>query len=98
MKKVHHTDVIGLVVCLLSGITLEVYRISNANIWLLLQSVLLGIVGGTLSWNMLYASGIADVHKQDRKKHRCVVYVELLLVVLVLFFACRDAYLFFSGM
>lgn len=98
LKKVHHTDVIGLVACLLSGITLEAYRISNANIWLLLQSVLLGIVGGILSWNMLHASGIDDLLKQNKKKHRCMLYVELLLVVLVLFSACRDAYLFLTGM
>ena len=97
LKNVHRTDLIGLVGCLMSGVALEAYRIFNANIWLLLQVVFIGLAGGMLSWNIMYASGINDTLSRTKKKYRFVRWLELLLLIVLLASTCRDCYLVLIG-
>ena len=93
LKNVHRTDVMGLVGCLMSGVALEAYMKVGANVYLLLQIVFLGLAGGMLGWNIIYASGIIDMFRRTAKKYRFIRWLELLLLIALVLFLCRDSYL-----
>lgn len=93
LKNVHRTDVMGLVGCLMSGVALEAYMKVDANVYLLLQLVFLGLAGGMLGWNIIYASGIIDMFRRTAKKYRFIRWLELLLLIALVLSLCRDSYL-----
>lgn len=93
LKNVHRTDVMGLVGCLMSGVALEAYMKVGANVYLLLQIVFLGLAGGMLGWNIIYASGIIDMFRRTAKKYRFIRWLELLLLIALVLSLCRDSYL-----
>lgn len=93
LKKVHRTDVVGLVSCILSGVVLETYVMFGNNILLFLHIVCVGIVGGMLSWNIFYLSGLFDKFNQYEKKYRIIKWLEILVLIIVLILICKDAYL-----
>ena len=97
LKNVHRTDVAGFNGCILSAVAQGAYVKYGNNIWLLLQSMFLGLAGSMLLSNIMYESGIDYIMKQKSKKHRFLKYLELLILIILLISLCRDSYLILIG-
>lgn len=97
LKNVHRTDIVGLIGCMLSGVALEAYVAWENHVWLLLLVILLGITGGTLSWNIAYASGLYSILNRKKKEYPFIKWMEIGLVVILLISICRGCYSILAG-
>lgn len=95
LKNIHRTDIIGLVGVIISGTAFDAFVIYKNSIWLVLMVVSLGICGGMLGYNIMYASGVNDVLKGYVKKYRFILFLERLLVVILICSMCKDLYLLY---
>lgn len=97
LKNVQRSDVIGFIGCIMSILLVGGYVEFGSNICLLLFILFLGIVTGVLWSNIMYASGVTDMLEKKIKKHQCLKWLEILLLIVLLISICRDAYLILIG-
>lgn len=95
LKNIHRSDLICLILCIISIISIPKFEETRYVGWLMAGYLPLGVICGILISNMSSSAGLDGIIKSYKQKYRVLKYLEIILLIVLMFIVCRDMYSIF---
>lgn len=90
IKRIQLKDKLGLGCCFVAAMAMDGFIRFGNNYFALIHMFLLIVTMGIIAWNILNTSGIITALNKYQKNNKWVLYIEIAIIVLMLFFVIKS--------